>query len=765
MVFRFPPAINRLAAPLTLASVAGATFSQEAELTAYTSMAVLDFDGGTAVFGHGGASVGMDQTTPAMAFQPGTNLLFTVDNGGLFPSRLVVLDAATLEEETIVGPLGFDFVHALAFHPTGGTLYGADPSVDELIVIDPATGAAQSVGPLGFTGVRGLTFDPVTHVLYGCDNATNQLIVVDPATGAGTPVGPVGFSSVRDLAFDSSSGVLYGVDWDADVLLTIDPATGAGTAVGPLGFTEVEGLAFDPIGQTLYGSDLATNGLLSFEMSTGAGSFLGSFPPYLNPGVAWVFERHPGGTWSQVTRLVASDWEDSDGFGTAGAISGNTIAVGAPGDDSGSVYVFERDLGGPDAWGESVKIQAIDHRLLPTQFGRSVALSGDTLVVSAEDDSLDAGMVFFYERNEGGPGAWGQTQLLVQQGNQHLGNPVALHGDTAVLSGRSIGEAYVLERDAVVRGLWTQTAKLSPPETQLNNGWFASSVAVWGDTVLVGAPLWQLHLLYSGAVFVFERDEGGPGAWGQTAMVKPLDPVQRANFGRAVDVEEDIALVGAPGFFDAFLYVPGSAYVFESTAVGWAQKAKLKVLGSTSFGYAVGLSQGIALVAGGDPIETGTIQGPGPVYAFVAISPESYCTAGTSASGCVASISASGTASASAPSGFDLMASSVEGQKDGLFFFGTNGQQANPWGNGTSYQCVVPPIVRTPIMTGTGTTSHCDGSFALDLNALWCPTCPKPTKNPGAAAVVRAQLWYRDPASTSNQTTSLSDAIEFGVGP
>jgi hypothetical protein len=58
-----------------------------------------------------------------------------------------------------------------------------------------------------------------------------------------------------------------------------------------------------------------------------------------------------------------------------------------------------------------------------------------------------------------------------------------------------------------------------------------------------------------------------------------------------------------------------------------------------------------------------------------------------------------------------------------------------------------------------------DGSFAQDLNALWCPSCPKPQKNPGAAAVVQAQLWYRDPLSTSNQTTSLSDAIEFVLGP
>jgi agmatine/peptidylarginine deiminase len=142
-----------------------------------------------------------------------------------------------------------------------------------------------------------------------------------------------------------------------------------------------------------------------------------------------------------------------------------------------------------------------------------------------------------------------------------------------------------------------------------------------------------------------------------------------------------------------------------------------------------------------------------------------YCTAGTSASGCRAQLTAVGTASATAPSGFDLQAVSVEGSKDGLFFLGTNGRQATPWGSGTSYQCVVPPVRRAGLLAGVGTNGACDGSFSQDLNALWCPTCPKPAKNPGAGGIVQAQLWYRDPLSTSNRSTSLSDALEFLVAP
>ena len=85
---------------------------------------------------------------------------------------------------------------------------------------------------------------------------------------------------------------------------------------------------------------------------------------------------------------------------------------------------------------------------------------------------------------------------------------------------------------------------------------------------------------------------------------------------------------------------------------------------------------------------------------------------------------------------------------------------------GTGYHdCVVPPVIRTPVVTTGGTAGSCDGFPTLDLNALWCPTCPKPQKNPGAGSLLQAQFWYRDPLSTSNQTTSLTNAIEFQVCP
>ena len=139
--------------------------------------------------------------------------------------------------------------------------------------------------------------------------------------------------------------------------------------------------------------------------------------------------------------------------------------------------------------------------------------------------------------------------------------------------------------------------------------------------------------------------------------------------------------------------------------------------------------------------------------------------AGTSASGCNAKLAHEGVPSATASSGFTLFANDVEGDKDGLYFFGSNGRQANPWGSGTSYQCVTPRVHRAGLLSAVGTNAACDGAFAQDLNAYWCPTCPKANKNPGAGAVTQAQLWYRDPFNTSTRTTSLSDGGEFLVCP
>jgi hypothetical protein len=142
-----------------------------------------------------------------------------------------------------------------------------------------------------------------------------------------------------------------------------------------------------------------------------------------------------------------------------------------------------------------------------------------------------------------------------------------------------------------------------------------------------------------------------------------------------------------------------------------------------------------------------------------------YCTAGTSASGCAPQISACGTASASAPSGFVASVNYIEGERDGLFFYGQNGRQANSWGLGSSFICVVPPVQRGGLLSAVGNAGSCDGVFCQDLNSRWCPSCPKSGHAPSPGQLLQVQFWYRDPFNTSNMTTSMTDAFEVPVSP
>jgi hypothetical protein len=141
-----------------------------------------------------------------------------------------------------------------------------------------------------------------------------------------------------------------------------------------------------------------------------------------------------------------------------------------------------------------------------------------------------------------------------------------------------------------------------------------------------------------------------------------------------------------------------------------------------------------------------------------------YCTAGTSTNGCVPALVHSGTPSASATSGFTITATNLEGQKNGLLFYGISGQVALPWGSGsTSFLCVKPPTQRTPPQSSGGTLGQCDGAIALDFLAFMAAN-PGALGQPIAAGQqYNAQGWYRDPPAV--KATNLTDGLEFVLAP
>jgi len=145
--------------------------------------------------------------------------------------------------------------------------------------------------------------------------------------------------------------------------------------------------------------------------------------------------------------------------------------------------------------------------------------------------------------------------------------------------------------------------------------------------------------------------------------------------------------------------------------------------------------------------------------------PTSFCTAGTTTNACAATMSWSGVPSAAASSGFTLHVAGVEGQKQGLIFYGVDNSGYTPlaWGATSSFLCVKPPTQRTPVQTSGGSNNQCDGAFSIDWNAFVAGS-------PGVLGApfqlgdaVYAQAWFRDPPSP--KTTNLSDALQFFVAP
>lgn len=142
----------------------------------------------------------------------------------------------------------------------------------------------------------------------------------------------------------------------------------------------------------------------------------------------------------------------------------------------------------------------------------------------------------------------------------------------------------------------------------------------------------------------------------------------------------------------------------------------------------------------------------------------SYCTSGTSTNGCVPTMSASGTPSAAATSGFTLTASSIEGQKSGLIFYGVSGPKASIWSPGSnSYLCLKAPTQRTPSANSGGTLNLCDGVLSIDF-LDYVATHPGALGSPFSAGdLVWVQAWYRDPPAPN--TTNLSNGLQFTMCP
>lgn len=304
--------------------------------------------------------------------------------------------------------------------------------------------------------------------------------------------------------------------------------------------------------------------------------------PAVDAGRVYVHERSSGfgAPWGQVAALSGSDTLAGDQFGQSVAIDGNVMVVGAPNVDLaqsnvGSVYVFRRDPNNANAWLQAAKIVPPAFNTNGNDnFGTAVALQGDTLLVGAPGANLTgaprSGRVFAFRMTGGNPATWTLAQTIVAldnrasgliNDNEFFGAAIAIEGNTAVIGAHganragtsaqwNFGAAYIQTRPNAT-GAWTEIKRLdefADTEVKAYSG-FGYSVDISVDTVVVGvhATTAPFGVVKPGRARIYDRNAGGANQWGFVHEAVPSDSLVSTHFGRSVAISNNLLLVGSPG--------------------------------------------------------------------------------------------------------------------------------------------------------------------------------------------------------------------------
>ena len=312
-------------------------------------------------------------------------------------------------------------------------------------------------------------------------------------------------------------------------------------------------------------------------------------------------------TGYQVSRLMirkhtASDPETNDNFGSALAVDNGTAVVGAPGGNGGkgAAYVFARNSAG--AWSQVAELTALNDGAENDMFGHSVAVHGDTAVVGAPGRNGGKGAAYVFTRASG---VWGQPVKLTDgadMAGDEFGHSVAVHGDTVVVgayqdddNGSNSGSTYVFTWDTQNKE-WSEAVKLNASDAD-SIDYFGYSVAVHDDSIVIGAYGDEDKGNISGAAYVFTWNTQN-NEWSQAMKLTAYDGALGDQFGRAVAVDDDTVVVGARGDNSN----QGAAYVFTRPDTGWANDAETAKLtasdggGADYFGHSVAVSGDVVVI-------------------------------------------------------------------------------------------------------------------------------------------------------------------------
>ncbi len=377
------------------------------------------------------------------------------------------------------------------------------------------------------------------------------------------------------------------LSYPSPVTITPGGSRSVNPATGPSDDVSVDSIVLHSVTPATFTGAIAvdnTTGVVSISNAGPLGSFTVTIRATDNEGLftdaSFTLRVTHLGTCSPQTKIVASDGLADDMFGSAVAMDGDTLVVGAPFDDNpasgavnqGAAYVYVLQ---DDNWALQQKLIA-DDGLANDYFGFKVAVSGDSLIVGtpgafgAEIPSAHPGKAYVFIRN--GANWSQQAKLVASDGavNDQFGWAVGISGDTAVVGARLddsfTGSAYVFVRNGAA---WSQQQKLIESTGDL----FGWSVDVSGDTIAVGSPGDDIGANISqGAAYIYTRSGT---AWSLQQRLFASTPGHLAAFGRAVAIAGEALVVGANLEDIGGQADQGAAYVFTRSGTVWSEQAKL----------------------------------------------------------------------------------------------------------------------------------------------------------------------------------------------
>jgi hypothetical protein len=344
-------------------------------------------------------------------------------------------------------------------------------------------------------------------------------------------------------------------------------------------------------------------------------------------GVAYVFVRSSG-VWKLQRKLTAGNGAAAgDRFGSAVAVSGDTVVIGARYADTvgigntGVAYVFVRSSG---VWNLQQKLTAVD-AAFNDDFGWSVAVSGNTVLVGARDRDTgakaDTGAAYVFVRSGA---SWAMQQILSVPeisaiAEDHFGESVAVSGNTAlvgvpdadIVGSPNAGVAYAYTRSGVV---WTAAPVLYAVGSFATADRFGESVSLSGNTAVIGASGHDVGTdANAGAAYRFERVGG---VWGAPGLWYAVDHASSDYFGAAVAVSGSSVAIGSPHHATATVPDAGGVYRFSTIfAISTPPLSAALAAPDDSFGSAVALS-GDTVLVGAPWRDTGGMADSGAAFVF-----------------------------------------------------------------------------------------------------------------------------------------------------